>query len=96
MVWPCKKWLCVLWCWLTGGDAVWVKDDRDGSVEIKVARVRHDPFDDPPQLMVNWRKIGEYQLRDNGRVGNFCRWRFVCNDRHIQHQLSGQAISKNG
>lgn len=89
-----QKLLCLSWCWATGGYAIWVKDTRDNSIELKVARRRFDPFTDDKVLEARWRIIGRYPLRNNGTLGESCQWRFVQDALHMEHQLRGTALEK--
>lgn len=88
-----QKYFCLAYSWVTGGYAIWVKDTRDNSIELKVAYRRFDPFDEKDAVLeVKWRRQGTYVLNNNGSVGSFCKWRFVQTAKHVEHQLRGTAI----
>lgn len=85
MEWPVR-----IWCRVTGGFPVWVKDDH-GRVTLKVARRNFDPFDDDPPLTVR-NKDRRVVLETNGTIGMpyGARWRW----KHARRDLHVEAVLK--
>ena len=85
----CKVSITRLWCWITGGHAVYVKDMDHGVVTVKVMREKFDPFAEIQEKNVYFGKYGYRVCHSNGKVGSgHWRWRYVNEDLHVQHRLS--------
>lgn len=77
------------WCWLSGADAVYVKDLDNQTISVKVMRTKFDPFVDDPQKMIRIRRYGFKGCRSNGTVGGGAwLWRYVSQELHVHHKLS--------
>lgn len=77
-----------LWCWLTGADAVYVKDIDNNTYTVKVMRTVFDPFQDQQPKKIKFLRYGYRVCNHDGTVSHSWKWRYVSNERHVQHKLS--------
>lgn len=83
------------WCWLTNGEAVFVKIFNDHStyiLYIKVARRQFDPFNNSPPLSVMFNtknKIGNVILDDDGKIAGYKSniWTYANLGKRTEHCL---------
>lgn len=77
------------WCWLTGADAVWIKDTDTRHITVKVMRTRFDPFSSEQDRVIRFRRYGARRCSPDGQVGGGAwLWRYVDESKHVQHTLT--------
>lgn len=86
-----KAWVCKWWARLTGGHAVWLKHSFTGQVQLKIARLKWDPFDESGQEVWQIHHNLEYRILDlsTGTIvdNSVWQWRYVDEGLHVAQKL---------